>query len=172
MFDGTLYFATYAATPTPPPGQPVASCQPSVARVWGLDFVMPNSANCADPTNNASCVRSGGGNFKLIPDPTWTKPPVANVTPYATDQILANAVIPGLSIQVTPACASNGTPATDQYVPGAQHSAPTDFTPGSFSIFTQVGASNATGGGAAQLSIPVATPMSPTMIDSWAAVLE
>ena len=30
--------------------------------------------------------------------------------------------------------------------------------PGSFSIFTQVGASNTTGGGAAQLSIPVATP--------------
>ncbi len=171
VFDGTLYFSTYAATPTPPPGQPVVSCQPSVARVWGLDFVTPNSQVCPDPTS-ATCVRSQGGNFKFIPDPTWTKPPVANVTPYATDPTLASAVIPGLSIQVTPACASNGTPATDQYVPGASHSAPTDFTPGSFSIFTQVGASNTTGGGAAQLSIPVATPTSPTTIDSWAAVLE
>jgi type IV pilus assembly protein PilY1 len=171
VFDGTLYFSTYAATPTPPPGQPVTSCQPSVARVWGLDFVTPNSQVCPDPTSSM-CVRSQGGNFKLIPNATWTQPPVANVTPYATDPTLASAVIPGLSIQVTPACASAGTPGTDQYVPGATHSAPSNFTPGSFSIFTQVGASNTTGGGAAQLSIPVATPVSPTTIDSWAAVLE
>ena len=171
VFDGTLYFSTYAATPTPPGGQPVLSCQPSVARVWGLDFVLPNNQVCPDPTS-AGCVRSQGGNFKLIPDPTWTKPPVANVTPYATDPTLANAVIPGLSIQVTPACAGGGVPATDQYVPGAMHSAPTNFTAGGFSIFAQVGASKTTGGGAAQLNMPIATPTAPATIDSWAAVLE
>ncbi len=171
VFDGTLYFATYAATPTPPAGQTVTSCQPSVARVWGLDFVTPNIQSCPDPTS-AGCVRSQGGNFKLVPSTSWVGLPVANVTPYAADPVLANAVIPGLAVQVTPACASAGPPTTDQYVSGSQHSAPTGFTSGSYSIFTQVGANNATGGGAVQLSMPLATPMSPTMIDSWAAVLE
>jgi type IV pilus assembly protein PilY1 len=170
VFDGTLYFSTYAATPIPPAGQPVLSCQPSVARVWGLDFVTPNTAVCPDPTS-VTCVRSQGGNFKLIPG-GWTLPPVADITPYASDPTLQNAVIPGLSIQVTPACASPGTPGTDQYVPGATHSAPANFTPGSFSLFTQVGAGNKTGQGAATLSVALPTPASPTLIDSWAAVLE
>jgi hypothetical protein len=81
-------------------------------------------------------------------------------------------VIPGISIKATPACAGLGTPGSDQYVAGANHSTPQNFASGGYSLFAQVGAKGANGSATAQIQMPVQTPTSPTSIDSWAAVLE
>jgi hypothetical protein len=91
----------------------------------------------------------------------------------ATDSRIRTAVIPGLTINATPACAGAGAPATDQYVGGgATHSAPQGMTGGSYAIASQVGAPGANGVGASTVSIDVPPPIAPTVIDSWAAVLE
>jgi type IV pilus assembly protein PilY1 len=154
VFDGKLYFATYIV-PTPTPG-----CISNAARVWGVDFVTP-----ADATN-----RGGGGQPGLsISGTTYTD--VAPLVSNASKPV-SIAVIPGLTINATPACAGVGAPSADQYVPNATHSAAQGFTPGSFALSSQVGAPGAKGVGTSALSLTVPTPLSPTVIDSWAAVLE
>jgi len=56
---------------------------------------------------------------------------------------------------------------------GASHSTPQNYSQsGGFSVFSQVGAKGSNGAATKQVSMAVATPVSPTVIDSWAAVLE
>jgi hypothetical protein len=87
--------------------------------------------------------------------------------------VQAGAVIPGVSIMATPACAGLGAASADQYVSGATHQTPQNFAAGGFSLFTQVGAKGTSGSAATQqFQTSVQTPASPTSIDSWAAVLE
>src|SRR6185312_996584 len=102
-------------------------------------------------------------------------PAPVNIVPasYPGSGVTAGAVIPGVSIMNTPACASLGSPTSDQYVFGATHAAPQNFTAGSFSLFSQVGKPGTSGGTAAgTMQFNLSTPIAPTMVDSWAAVLE
>jgi hypothetical protein len=173
VFNGVLYFATYAAAPAPAPGQVVTTCTDAVARIWGLDFVNPADTNCST-TASTTCDRSIGGKPLLtLPPPLPANSLYANITPSATDATLTNVVIPGLAINETPACASGGTATTDNYVAGATHITPTNMTSPSYSIMAQVGQTNPNGSGARTLNnLSVPKPISPAQIDSWAAVVE
>ena len=79
MFDGTFYFATFAAAP---PGSQV--CAGGHARLWGLDFETAAGGVTPDPTK--------GGIMRFY------------IEPGLTDPTLAGRVIPGVSIKQTPAC--------------------------------------------------------------------
>jgi type IV pilus assembly protein PilY1 len=159
VFNGTLYFATYDAG-----SNTTDVCKSGVARIWGLDYTTPQSTSMPPD-------RSAGGKWELIGP--GSSSPVQYVNEIDIDSSLpGNAVIPGVSIKTTPACASL-TSGSDQYVPGASHQTPTNFTPGRYSLFAQVGAkSSATTGGVATINMDLPTPTSPTVLDSWAAVLE
>jgi type IV pilus assembly protein PilY1 len=158
VFNGTLYFSTYAAAAT---GTQV--CTGGIARLWGRDYVLPDS----------SSDLSEGGLRELQP-PTGVPqtPPPYYVQPSDYDSTLLGKVIPGVSIMGTPACASAGSSASDQYVAGATHSAPTNFAAGGFSLYTQIGAKGSNGQTTKTFQMNVPTPIAPTAIDSWAAVLE
>jgi hypothetical protein len=167
VFNGTLYFSTYAAAP---PG--TQSCNAGVARLWGRDFVTPQDPSCA---SGGACNRALGGLPEMQPPPPnpAQTPAPSYIEPDLYDSTLAGKVIPGVSIKSTPACANLGTPGNDQYVYGASHSTPQNFSQTSgFSLFTQVGAKGTNGASTRQFEMSVATPASPTLIDSWAAVLE
>ena len=85
---------------------------------------------------------------------------------------LAGHVIPGISIQAQPACASSSTGA-DSYVPGSTHTTTSNVTPGGYQLFAQVGAKGLSGNasvGTYKLDLP--QPQTATVIDSWAAVIE
>jgi type IV pilus assembly protein PilY1 len=165
VFNGTLYFSTFGTT-----ALGTQSCNAGTARLWGRDFVTPADPLCA---TGGSCNRSLGGLPELQP-PSGPLSPAPNwIEPDQTDSTLVGKVIPGVSIKATPACANLGTPGPDSYVYGAQHSTPQNYSQsGGFSVFSQVGAKGTNGSATKQLSINVATPVSPTVIDSWAAVLE
>jgi type IV pilus assembly protein PilY1 len=165
VFDGKLYFATYIV---PPPS--TVTCVSNVARVWGVDFVKPADTSCNDPTTAASCNRAAGG----VPSFLSGTKMETDISPLTTASApIRTAVIPGLTINATPACAGAGTPTTDQYVGGgAQHSSPQGMSAGKFQLSAQVGAPGANGLGASSINLDVPTPLSPTVIDSWAAVLE
>ncbi len=160
VFNGTLYFATYAAA-----APETAVCSGGMARLWGRDFVTPD---------NTSDLSQGGLRELQPPPPNPPQsPPPVYVQPSDYDATLVGKVIPGVSIKATPACASLGPSASDSYVGGAQHSVPNNFTPGSYSLFTQVGAkSNAGTSGTRTFETSVPTPVAPTVIDSWAAVVD
>ncbi len=162
VFDGKLYFATYAV----PPASPM-TCIQNFARIWGVDFVAPADATCATST---SCNRAAGGLPGLVSNGTT----YTDITPLAAATgPLKIAVVPGITINATPACAGAGAAQTDQYVGGgAQHSTAQGMTQGKYSLNGQAGAPSANGIGTQTISIDVPTPVSPTVIDSWAAVLE
>jgi hypothetical protein len=169
VFDGKLYFATYAVVPPPSAGV----CNTNGARIWGVDFAAPADTSCtADPT--VTCNRAGGGLPGLSGLPGLMAGAVAtDFQPLQTQPPpLKSAVIPGITVNATPACASAGTPSTDQYVGGgAMHSAAQNFTAGKYTLSGQVGAPGLNGG-ASTVSLNVPPPLSPTVIDSWAAVVE
>ncbi|HTQ41783.1 MAG TPA: hypothetical protein VMI75_03430, partial [Polyangiaceae bacterium] len=162
VFNGTVYFSTYAAA-----AQGSQSCTSGTARLWGRDFVRPD----------VQSDLSQGGVRQMQPPPPNppVNPPPISIVPatYTGSGVTPGAVIPGVSIMNTPACASMGNPAADQYVYGAQHAAPQNFTAGGFSLFSQVGKANGAGGAAAgTMQMSLQTPIAPTAVDSWAAVLE
>jgi type IV pilus assembly protein PilY1 len=158
VFDGVLYFSTYSAPP-----QGGQSCTSGDARLWGRDFVTPKSTDL-----------SLGGMPRMQPlagqPQTGTLPDF--VQPDQVDPTLAGVVIPGVSIKATPACAGLSTPGQDSYVFGAQHAAPQGFSQGSYSLFSQVGAKGSSGLATRPLDLQLPTPVAPTKIDSWAAVVE
>ena len=155
VFNGTLYFATFAAAPAG-----TQACTEGTSRLWGRDFVTPDDSAClATPT---SCDRSLGGLREF-------QAPALNVLP---DVSIQGYVIPGVSIKATPACANLPTPGSDAYVAGASHSAPQDYSQGSYSLFGQVGAKGTNGSATQTFQSAVPTPASPTTINSWASVLE
>ncbi|MDP9033341.1 MAG: PilC/PilY family type IV pilus protein [Myxococcota bacterium] len=159
VFDGVLYFATYAAA-----GSGAQTCNSGAARLWGRDFVRPDDPN----------TLSKGG-LRILQPPQGqpqTNPPPIWVQPSDYDATLVGAVIPGVSIKATPACASLGTSTADSYVAGAQHAPPQDFAAGQYSLFAQIGAKGSGGSNTRTFDSPVPTPLAPTIIDSWAAVLE
>jgi type IV pilus assembly protein PilY1 len=166
VFNGTLYFSTYAAAPAG-----TLSCNAGTAKLWGRDFVTPADPTCA---SGGACNRALGGLPELQPPPPNAPqtPPPSFIEPDLYDVTLQGKVIPGVSIKATPACANLGTPGPDSYVYGASHAAPQNFASGGFSLFTQVGAKGSNGSTTKQFEMSVPTPVSPTVIDSWAAVLE
>jgi hypothetical protein len=79
-------------------------------------------------------------------------------------------VVPGVTIQSTPACGSF-TPGPDPFTGGTHQTlGPLQSQP-TFQIVGMVGGAT-NGGMPATTKVQVATPMAPTLIDSWASVLE
>ena len=154
VFNGTFYFSTFAAA-----ALSATTCTSGDARLWGRDYVTPYSTTDA----------SQGGAWEF-PAPPGT--PAGFVQPDQSNAALAGIVIPGVSILSTPACAGLGTAAADQYVSGATHQSPSNFTGGSYSLFTQLGAKGSNGAATQQYQQSLPTPLAPTTIDSWAAVIE
>ena len=148
VFNGSLYFTTYVAA-----AASSASCSQGDPRLYGFDFIHPSTSG----------VASGG---------TLTITPAAGHL-YQDLGLLAavgGAVVPGISVQQTTACATT-TSGADQYVAGATHTSTSTYTAGSFSLVALTGKSNQSNG-VGTLNIPLNAPNSATLIDSWATVTE
>jgi type IV pilus assembly protein PilY1 len=160
VFDGALYFMTYDATASG------SSCQPGMAHLYGLDYVTAVAPQSGQPP-------SSGGVDRLVPPPTNGKFIPADQLPHDPSINMQGKVIPGVAIQQTTACVSVGAAGYDQYVPGAMHASATSLTPGTYSLVAQVGTTNpTTGSTVATIQMPLPTPIEPTIINSWAAVIE
>lgn len=153
VFDGVHYFATFRPTAS-------AGCSVGTPFIWGMDYITPSDTNDLSKGGNARLVNAGN-TYQFI-DPTGGN----------TSSPIAGHVIPGISIQAQPACASS-TAGSDQYVPGASHTSTSNVTSGSYQLFAQVGTKGISGNatvGTYSLTLP--PPQTSTVIDSWAAVLE
>ncbi len=156
VFDGALYFASFAAASS----QYV--CQNGLAKMWGRDYTAP-----FDPNNIAL-----GGAYKML-DPN-TKLPVSFIDPVSYgDTSIAGKVIPGVSVNFTPACASTSV-VPDPYS-GGTHTTADNVTSGSYSLVASVGSKNSQGGtkvvgGNGGVSLP--KPKTSTIVDSWASIVE
>ncbi len=157
IFDSVLYFATYAA------GGNLQSCNGGVAKMWGRDFVTPKD------TSDLSL-----GGIPKLQNPVVPVNPLPDYVAVASvDPSLAGKVIPGVSVNFTPACASL-TSSSDSYVGGTHYTA-SSVTSGDYSLLASAGAKNGNGGvklvgGGNGITLP--KPKTSTIVDSWAAVVE
>lgn len=160
LFDRTLYYATYKPA-YPAAGQCGAG---GVASLWGVDFVTPGSGG----------VTAGGG-------PRWC--PLASGVDAVTqacsgtliqgepvvDPTLQGAIIPGVTVQATQACATLGGLPGDPVISG--------ITQTSYQIF--FGATTTRSGGGAtgtpqadRRTIARPLPKTTASIDAWALVID
>lgn len=162
IFDGVLYFASYAAATT---GSAV--CSGGTAKMWGRDYTLPKD----------STDLSLGGVPKLQSPLGATNPAPDYILPGVIDPTVQGKVIPGVSVNFTPSCA-DVTTATDQYT-GGSHALASQVSSGSYSLVAPVGTKNGQGGvkvlnnpsgGGYGLGLP--TPKTATIVDSWASVVE
>jgi type IV pilus assembly protein PilY1 len=169
VFNGELYFATYyAGSPT------TVSCTSGDARIWGMDFETPYTPPASSTTttttttctNNPDPCRQNGGVYSIDIDPAQTLGYI--------DVGTANPgrVVPGVALQATPACGSF-TQTTDPYTGGTHELLGALQSQPSFQIVGMIGGVSAGAAGLpATKTVQVTMPLSPTVIDSWAAVLE
>ncbi len=157
IFDSTLYFSTYA----PPSNAGV--CAGGSAKMWGHDFVLPQ-----DTTD-----LSLGGKYRLQPPSNPPPSPPQYIVPATYDPTLAGKLIPGVSVNVTPACADTSSSINDQYTGGA-HTLANYVTPGSYQLVAQVGGKNSGNNGAANatFSVNLPSPRNVSLVDSWASIVE
>jgi len=157
IFDSVFYFSTFVTAGN------IAACSNGTAKMWGRDYEIPK-----DLTD-----LSQGGAPRLQPPQSPTNPPPDFIVPAIYDATLAGKLIPGVSINVTPACADTSSAITDQYT-GGSHAVANYVTPGSYSLFAQVGGKNLSGNGAANstFAVTLPTPTVSTVIDSWASIIE
>jgi hypothetical protein len=156
VFDSVLYFATFAS------GANAQSCNGGTAKLWGRDFVLPKVSNDL----------SQGGMPRLQPPVNPPPQPPDFLDPAAYDPNTAGKIIPGVSVNISPACASTST-VNDSYT-GGSHTQFSNVTPGTYSLYTQVGGkSNSSGGqstGTFKVDLP--SPRTASIIDAWASVVE
>ncbi len=157
IFDSVMYWSTFAAA-----GQS-ASCSSGTAHMYGRDFETPK-----DTTD-----LSLGGVPRLQPPVNPPATPPDFITPSSYDATLAGKLIPGVSVNVTPACADTSQVVPDAYT-GGSHTMANYVTPGSYSLFAQVGGKNGGVNGAANstFSVSLPSPTTSAVVDSWAAVVE
>jgi type IV pilus assembly protein PilY1 len=157
IFDSTLYFSTYA----PPSNAGV--CAGGTAKMWGHDFVLPQ-----DTTD-----LSLGGKYRLQPPSNPPPSPPQYIVPATYDPTLAGKLIPGVSVNVTPACADTSGSINDQYTGGA-HTIANYVTPGNYQLVAQVGGKNQSNSGASNATFTVAlpAPRNVSIVDSWASIVE
>jgi hypothetical protein len=158
VFNGTLYFASYYA------GDPsVASCTSGDARIWGMDFVNPytvSGAGCAGNTDPA-CRANGG---------VYSADVAADVGYVDVGTTNPGVVVPGVAVQETPAC---GSVSASTFAGGGSHTSIGSLgdTSKSFQLVGML-AGKMSGGLPATKTVQLSTPIAPTLIDSWASVLE
>ena len=103
VFDSTFYFATFD------PPLTGAACSGGVPRIWALDYLVPGpscpgvlSGTCpATPTRNALTLANGGNPRNFLLSAT---PGVVTSPPDETGAPTVGVVIPGLSVNFSPAC--------------------------------------------------------------------
>jgi type IV pilus assembly protein PilY1 len=156
VFNGTLYFATYWA------GDPTQQiCSNGDARIWGMDFVAPEGGPCSDNT----CQANGGVRSTQLDS---TNVPSTGFTDVGLQ--FPGRVVPGVAVQATPACGAFN-PTTDPYTGTGHKQLGQLQSPPVYQLVGMVGGIS-TGGVPVVKSVQLATPLAPTMIDSWASVLE
>lgn len=158
IFGGTLYFATFASS------SGSAVCSNGQAYLWSQDFETPK--NSSTPQTGGNPIALPGGTCTPPSGQACVSPPAYTPTTVGTGQ-----VIPGVSIQSTPSCGVLGS-TTDSYVAGASHYTPgSSFGAGTYQLFSSLGAKGTTSPGGS-LTVQLPTPVTPTVVDSWATVLE
>jgi len=162
VFNNDLYFATYV----PPTTSGTSQCTQGGPNLYGWDFAKP--ASCA------SGVSCGG-----IPDTTFgnasgiiTTTNLVTNTSSAAASVLANTIIPGVSVVATQACTSTNSSAIDG-LSGTQTNV-TAATSGTYSLVANIGKGTALGatGNTNLVTQKVKAPTAPTIVDSWAGIAE
>lgn len=149
VFDKALYFATYR------PNSTASVCAPGESRLYGVDFVKPELGD----------VTKGGA---------YRMPAMPNPVQFVVDSdpTVAEKLLPGVTVRASQACASDQ--ATYDYFAGGARNTPTMTKDVSYSLVANVSSPD-TGPGknsVKQIKKDLALPVTQTVVDAWASVVE
>lgn len=162
LFSSNLYFSTVG------PGVSNDACSSGSGKVWGMHYIDPGKAKGA-----------GGVPADTLKDFVNSDGFIDATTLLGSD---AHAFLSGVSVAQQPTCDSPGTAADNGYF--AYGSKPTGGaapagkyqllipTGNRISTSTKPGLSNVNLGGANGVAIDLAKPVTPLIVDSWAAIVE
>jgi type IV pilus assembly protein PilY1 len=154
VFDSVLYFATFQAAAS------TAVCSGGIPKLWGRDFIQPR---------NASDLSQGGIPIFNPGPPTNPSGPTSPPPDFVSPPQFAGKIIPGVSINMAPSCSNLANTITDPYT-GSTHYVTQSLNSSQPQLFLSTGASTTSGSGTLSVNIP--PPGVPTIIDSWASVVE
>lgn len=152
VFDGGYYFATFR------PASGGGACTSGTAYIWGMDFTNPANASGGAQTGSSPTVNNGGV-YKM----TNSGSTVQNIAS-------GSAIIPGVTITSTLACATTTT--TSDPATGGPLISMSSSSPPYFQVSALQGKPGSSGGAAvSQVNIAVSVH-STTLVDSWASIVE
>ena len=149
VFDKALYFATYR------PNSTANVCAPGEARLYGVDFMKPELGD----------VTKGGA---------YRMPAMPNPVQFVVDSdpTVAEKLLPGVTVRASQACATDQS--SYDYFGGGPRNTPNVTSPVSYSLVANVSAPD-TGPGknsVKQIKKDLALPVTQTVVDAWASVVE
>lgn len=149
VFDKALYFATYR------PNSTANVCAPGESRLYGVDFMKPELGD----------VTKGGA---------YRMPAMPNPVQFVVDSdpAVAEKLLPGVTVRASQACATDQ--ATYDYFAGGSRNTPNVTSPVSYSLVANVSSPD-TGPGknsVKQIKKDLALPVTQTVVDAWASVVE
>lgn len=148
VFDGTLYFATYL-----PESLSNVCGERARQYVWGVDFVAPQ-----DPSSLGA-----GGRWKYPPDFTQKQDMTDPVNP---------ALIPGVAVKQSLNCVETFGVATTDYF-GMSHYGVNTQSGTNYTLDIPVAKPSSTGTRGVEVkSLALPKPRTPTIIDSWALIVD
>jgi type IV pilus assembly protein PilY1 len=155
LFNGALFFSTF----TPEPAGSANVCAAGSSKVWGMDYVLPKTANALDD-GGVERLPDGNNAFVQFIDSTSTL-------------FQDGAIIFGVGVAQLPSC-TDEVNVTDPYFGTGQHTSITNVKPGTFELVMHTGnvGQTAPGGKSNVLTIALPAPPSTARIDSWAAIVE
>jgi type IV pilus assembly protein PilY1 len=169
IFNGALYFATYAPTTAG-----TAGCNDGGANLYAWDFANVSTGACGGAIGDSGQPVGCGGITTI--DPGFGATGEIN---YATlagqaqnlgSNINQNTVIPGVSV-VTASCATATPLAGGDTVSGASHTTISNPTAPTYSLMANIGkGKNSSTQNLVKATL--ATPTAPTVVDSWATLAE
>ncbi len=147
LFDGTLYFATYV-----PEAVTNVCGEQSKQYVWGVDYVTPQDASAL----------GDGGKYKY--PPSFTQKEDMTSSPPS--------VIPGVAVKQSLNCVDvSGTVSTDFF--GMSYAMTNSQTGTNYSLDIPVAKPSTSGGRSVEMkSLSLPKPRTPTIIDSWALIVD
>ncbi|HMJ13600.1 MAG TPA: hypothetical protein VK524_19410 [Polyangiaceae bacterium] len=157
LFTGSLFFSTFK----PEPATSTNVCRPGLSRVWGMDYITPNSA-----------TRNDGGKPRLPRDQS-ANPTLVQMIDTSSALFDDGAVIFGVGVAQLPTCIEEGAATSDPYF-GGTHASMTTVQPGQFQLVMHTGNSGTAvqGGRTNVLTLPLTSPANTPRIDSWAAITQ
>lgn len=160
LFNQVVYFGSFVSS-----GDPTNACSFGYSRIWGVDY-KKHIGTSTDPEGRLVFAEDESGNEI----PADNRPTLTSTPP------IPNAIVMGVSVARQPTCFDVSAPTeTDPYVPGRAHRRAGQAGGGGYrlvGLLSGANGSGALGGSVVEFNRAIQSPVTTTVLQSYAGSLE